>query len=307
MKHKNKSGQHFTVWVLLLFYATTVANALTDRQVEQRAFGSMVFIKTNFALGSGFFVAHDLVATNYHVIKGAEYVTGRDSATGSTFIIEGATAIDPRRDLAILKVRNFSGSPLSFGNSDTIQRGDTVYAAGYPGGKRSFKKAKIRSLKAEGCAGEFDITAFARIAPGSSGGPVLNSNGEVIGVAVRVLSALGISLNAYAIRVNYLRDLLHTQSGAVKYYFPIQETLYECGRVALGNLYFEMGYYTRAIEEYNRAINQNSGLAIAYLNRAVVWHKLGRTSEAALDFGRALSKARSQRLISIIQQVRDGL
>ena len=61
-----------------------------------------------------------------------------------------------------------------------------------------------------------------------------------------------------------------------------------------------------AIRKYNRAINQNSGLATAYLNRIVVWHQMGRTSEVKLDFGRALNQARSQNLISIIQQVYEG-
>ena len=199
----NKTRRYFTILLLLLVCATTVANAQSEKErIERIAFNSAVLITSSGegyeGHGSGFFVAPNLIATNYHVIKDAYSVDARDAATGRWIGIEGATAIDAYRDLAILKVVGFSGNPLTLGNSDNIRRDNTVYVAGYPGGKKSFAKGQISRLEGiEGCSNsEFEVSAKTRIAPGSSGGPVLNSSGHVIGISVRItaLEILGFSL-----------------------------------------------------------------------------------------------------------------
>lgn len=310
----NKTIRYFTILLLLLVCATTVANAQSEKErIERIAFNSAVFIRAGNYIGSGFFVAPNLIATNYHVIKGATNVQALDAATGEWFAIEGATAIDPYYDLAILKTRNFSGNPLTLGNSDKIESDDTVYVAGYPDGNRSFGKGKVKGLAGiEGCSGsEFEVTTSTRIAPGSSGGPVLNSSGNVIGISVRV-SALQIPFlniivkinRAFAVRVNHLRDLFNQQSGSVKYRFPTNEALYECGRNSLGVMRLERGEYWAAIADFNSIIAHNPGFALAYLNRAVANYQLRRFSEARSDFNTALSLARGASLRAILQSVR---
>ena len=308
----NKTRGYFTILLLLLVCATTVANAQSEKErIERIAFNSAVFIKAGKYIGSGFFVAHNLIATNYHVIKGATNVQAFDAATREWFAIEGATAIDPYYDLAILKTRNFSGNPLTLGNSDKIESGDTVYVAGYPSGKRSFGKGEVEGLAGiEGCSGsEFEVTTSTRIAPGSSGGPVLNSSGNVIGISVRINAIkipffkFTIPLKAFAVRVNHLRDLFNQQSGSVKYRFPTNEALYACGLNSLGVMRIESGEYWAAIGDFNRIIAHNPRFALAYLNRAVANYQLRRFSEARSDFSTALSLARSASLRAILQSV----
>ena len=307
----NKTRGYFTILLLLLVCATTVANAQSEKErIERIAFNSAVFIRAGNYIGSGFFVAHNLIATNYHVIKGATNVQALDAATEEWFAIEGATAIDPYYDLAILKTRNFSGNPLTLGNSDKIKSGDTVYVAGYPSGKRSFGKGKVKGLAGiEGCSGsEFEVTTSTRIARGSSGGPVLNSSGNVIGISVRInalkIPFFTIPLKAFAVRVNHLRDLFNQQSGSVKYRFPTNEALYACGLNSLGVMRLERGEYWAAIADFNSIIAHNPGFALAYLNRAVANYQLRRFSEARSDFNTALSLARSASLRAILEEVR---
>ena len=311
MKCQNKLRLLIVVAALSSCFITT-AEALTENQVERKAFASTVLVVTydsngrQIGSGSGFFVSRDWVATNYHVIKDATSVECQDAATGRQFSIRSA-AINSDADLAILRTIDFTGTPISLGNSDTIRKGDTIYVAGYPGGNRSFKKAKIRGTTGiKGCAdAEFEITSFARIAPGSSGGPVLNTNGEAVGVAVRVYMRFGLlSLNGYAVRINYLRYLIADPGGFRS--FPITHPLSDCSTISRGNMYAEMGYYADAIFEYNQVLSKNPGLTIGYLNRALARYELGDVSTALSDLSIAMSLAESRHLRSLIQQVRDS-
>ena len=55
--------------------------------------------------GSGFFVQHNLIATNYHIIKGAAQGAAKLADKDTTYVLEGITAIDQRNDLALLQIR----------------------------------------------------------------------------------------------------------------------------------------------------------------------------------------------------------
>lgn len=327
----NKTRGYFTILLLLLVCATTVANAQSEKErIERIAFNSAVFITATIGgrtlTGSGFFVAPNLIATNYHVIHQATEVKAFDAATKQEFRIEGATAIDAYRDLAILKTdfpptppggvaaggflfatrKRFSGTPLSLGNSDKIRVNDTVYAAGYPGGERSFGKGHVKGLSGyEGCAeNDFEVTLETGIAPGSSGGPVLNSSGHVIGISVRGLMRWWIfRYKVFAVRVNYLRGLISEQSGSVKHHFPINAQLYECSALSRGNMYFENGDYSKALEYFNSVISSVPGSAHAYLNRALLYYKLGNLAQARSDFNQAWNLTRSANFRALLQSV----
>jgi hypothetical protein len=94
---------------------------------------------------------------------------------------------------------------LSLGNSDAVQVGEAIYAIGNPEGlEGTFSQGIISSIRKVGADKLLQITA--PISPGSSGGPVLNIKGEVIGVSVAT-SAKGQNLN-FAIPSNYLMALL---------------------------------------------------------------------------------------------------
>lgn len=195
----------------LLFFGTNPAYAKTAQQIAKKAFGSTVLLVMEDAngqplsLGSGFFVRDGEIASNLHVVEGA--IRGYAKLVGmkTKYDIKGITAVDPERDLVVLKIAT-SGSPtLSLGSSDAVQVGESVYAVGNPQGlEGTFSQGIVSSIREVGADKLLQITA--PISPGSSGGPVLNAKGEVIGVSVATYRG-GQNLN-FAIPSNYLKTLL---------------------------------------------------------------------------------------------------
>lgn len=157
--------------------------------LAQKALDSTVLLITKdthnkpLSFGSGFFVGNDLIATNLHVGHGAGKCIAKLFSQEMMYEIEGYTAIDPENDLIILKVKdiNESVAPLNLGNSVSIHIGETIYAIGNPKGYEGTVSNGIISGIREA---DKLIQMTAPISRGSSGGPVINSKGEVIGVSV---------------------------------------------------------------------------------------------------------------------------
>ena len=211
MKHKKNSSLSLGFLVLNLCCVMALANAQTPQQIAQKAFASTVLLVMEDAngqplgLGSGFFVQPNQVATNLHVVKGAARGYAKLVGQKTKRDIEGITAIDAARDLVILKVSAMSAPAVSLGDSDTVLVGETVYAVGNPHGlEGTFSQGIISSVRTVGADKILQLTA--PISPGSSGGPVLNAAGEVIGVSVATYRG-GQNLN-FAIPSNYLAALV---------------------------------------------------------------------------------------------------
>ena len=182
----------FTALGLLSFCLTNVASAQTAEQIAQKALASTVYLEITdsngeiLSFGSGFFVGQNQIATNFHVIEGAEKVTAKQIGKPAKYAIEGVSATDKKNDLAIVKVTVLGVEPLPLGNSDMLEIGETVYVAGNPKGQEgTFSHGIISSLRKEHTQKQIQMTA--PISPGSSGGPVLNQKGEVIGVSFKYL------------------------------------------------------------------------------------------------------------------------
>jgi hypothetical protein len=157
------------------------------------------------SLGSGFFVRDGEIASNLHVIEGAARGYAKLVGQKMKYDIQGITAVDPERDLVVLKI-SASGTPaLPLGSSDAVQVGESAYAVGNPQGlEGTFSQGIVSSIREVGTDRLLQITA--PISPGSSGGPVLNSRCEVIGVSVATFRG-GQNLN-FAIPSDYLKTLL---------------------------------------------------------------------------------------------------
>jgi S1-C subfamily serine protease len=137
-----------------------------------------------------------LILTNDHVIMGASSLTvspGNSSSKTSTATIVGEEAND---DLALIRV-NPSGldlKPLKIASSNSVQVGDSVYAIGNPYGldetlTRGIVSALGREISApDGAKITGAIQTDAALNPGNSGGPLLNGQGEVIGVNSQIAS-----------------------------------------------------------------------------------------------------------------------
>jgi putative serine protease PepD len=163
----------------------------SEAGVAEKLQPSVVTVRVTGAIGSGFVVSQDgYVITNDHVVEGA------DDDTMSVAFNDGSTAQarlvgrDPESDIAVIKVSKGNLTPVALGNSDQIAVGDHVLAFGSPLGltntvTEGIVSALDRTIQSE----EGGITRYyaaiqtdAAVNQGNSGGPLVNSAGQVVGV-----------------------------------------------------------------------------------------------------------------------------
>ncbi len=190
---------------------------LTAKQVVERATPAIVRIEVESPGGGGFgtgFVLDEKgsIATNLHVIMGATTVKVSMS-DGTTLALRDIKAIDMERDLAIIAVQADGQLPtLPLGNSDEVSAGDPVVAIGNPLGVLDYSVSDGLISAVRPLSPTFTVLQIsAPISQGSSGGPLFNTYGEVIGVAMAV-SQQGQNLN-FGIPSNYLLPLLARNDG----------------------------------------------------------------------------------------------
>ncbi len=173
-------------------------------------------------LGSGFIIDEQgYIITNYHVIENASSVNVVlfDNTEVEADIIGG----DEKTDLALIKIDPpFELSKAVFGNSDELRIGDWVLSIGNPFGLGGSVSAGIVSAKSRDiAAGPYDnfIQTDASINQGSSGGPMFNMKGEVVGINTALFSTTGNSMGVgFAIPINTAGWIISQleQTGKVK-------------------------------------------------------------------------------------------
>jgi S1-C subfamily serine protease len=163
------------------------------------------------ALGTGFLVRPDgVIVTNYHVIATGNVAVVK-FVDGTVSPVDGVLAADKVRDLAIVKIHGRTFRTLTLGNSDQIQVGEEVVAIGNPLGlELSVSNGILSGVRRDEKEGGKLLQVTAPISHGSSGGPLFNMFGEVIGINAMFLEG-GENLN-FAIPVNDAKDLLSNKS-----------------------------------------------------------------------------------------------
>jgi putative serine protease PepD len=195
-------------------YRGVVEIIVTSTQSAQTPFGPES--QTQKSQGSGFVVdsSGDIV-TNEHVVEGAESISVKfwNGKTYTARLVDG----DASLDLALIKVDAPSSQlhPLSLGDSSTVQVGDAVVAIGSPFGLQETVTSGIvsavhRQITATNNATiENAIQTDAAINHGNSGGPLLNAQGQVIGVNAQIESDSGGNDGVgFAIASSSVRQLL---------------------------------------------------------------------------------------------------
>ena len=163
----------------------------SDYELKDVRFDSVVIVKTESGLGSGFFISNDEILTNYHVIENSSTISVIDKfgKRSSAVVIKK----DLKRDLALLKT-NTTGKPVTF-YSGQLKQGEMVEALGHPKGRKfSLTKGWISAIRKEsagyGATNEKNVLFIqtdAAINHGNSGGPLFYKD-KVVGVNTQGLS-----------------------------------------------------------------------------------------------------------------------
>jgi len=253
--------------------------------------------------GSGFFFTPDgFILTNNHVVDGAFSI--------EVALIDGtrfaATVVgnDPHTDLAVIRVSAPTQVPARLGDSDSIRPGQIAIAVGNPLGFQTTVTAGVvsalgRTMRAQsGRLIDSVIQTDAALNPGNSGGPLVNSRGEVIGVNTAVIRpaqgiCFAIAINtAKFVAARLIRDGVITRSyiGVAGQSVPIHRRV-----VRFYNLAVESGVLVQGVEPKSPA--ENAGLRegdviIAYgdvpvstvdhLHRILTEEQIGKQSEITL-------------------------
>ena len=211
-KDRMRTFLRFVCLVLFVCARSAIANNLEAEEIAKPALDATVLLVMYdengelSTVGSGFFVKKDIIATNFHVIEGATEGIAKRVGQKLMYSVEELLNHDEENDLAILKVSAPDVKPLFLGDSDSVRIGQTIYVAGNPQGflEGTFSDGIISAIRGDSANRLLQLTA--PISEGSSGGPVLNDKGEVVGVSVATWK-YGQNLN-FAIPSKYLRTLL---------------------------------------------------------------------------------------------------
>jgi len=179
---------------LLLNTSVTVSNFLGKKKLN---------------IGSGAFISEKLVVTNYHVVEGGsnwELTRFSDKKKFTAKIIK----IDETHDVCILELKNEIVKDYLKINDKYPKIGSDILVSGSPIGlDGTITKGNISNIQHKE---PFDYELFqisAPISPGSSGGPVVNIKGEVVGIAVSAIVGEGIQNINFAVPAKYIKFLMH--------------------------------------------------------------------------------------------------
>lgn len=149
---------------------------------------------TPMAMGSGVIVSSDgLILTNAHVVKNMENITVTltDKRTFKAKVI----GMDPDSDIAVIKIDAKNLPEATLGNSDKLRVGEVVFAIGNPFGLNGTVTSGIVSAKGRTNVGILGYEDFIQtdtaINPGNSGGPLVNIDGQVVGINTAIATGSG--------------------------------------------------------------------------------------------------------------------
>ena len=330
MKDSRMIFKPIFIVALLLFSLTTTAKALAEenqlKDMLKRVMPATVLVVTYdekgqpLKQGSGFFVSEKgEVITNYHVMNGAESAAIKLPG-GSTCKITHVLSEDIASDL--IKMQADTGNnKVSFLtiNKSSPEVGDKVVIIGSPKGLESTVSDGIISAVRDVPGFGSIIQTTAPISPGSSGSPVVNMKGEVVGVAsAQVREGQNLNFVVPAAKIIELKgkkqtpsitkkDKAQTQvddifSTALFYYLkdnfkkalPLFEQYLQTHPDSdeawfyAGVCYGELGRHQKAIQAYKQAIRLKPDDAYAYCNLGVAYKKSGRYQEAIQAYKQAI-------------------
>lgn len=163
----------------------------TAGTIYQRAATSVVLVQAYNVFGNaqmfgtGFVITYDgKILTNYHVIRGAKRIEIR-AANGHTYSSVAVLGFDAGKDVALLQMKPAELEPLGLGNTEAVHIGDAVFSVSNANGyNNTLSEGIVSGIRM--IAGHRRLQVTAPISHGSSGGPLFNSDGVVIGLTTEI-------------------------------------------------------------------------------------------------------------------------
>ncbi len=298
-KSNNGKKEIVHTWIKYLFFLITLliflpavsladANKIIKENIKAVVVVTAYDDKGNaIRHGSGFIVRQDgVVVTNYHVIGMAKEI--KVKASNKVLDVEGLIFIDKENDLVILKVKARSLPVVKLGAIGKANIGEEVYILGRPSGfEDTISVGLLSEIRKIGEKVEI-LLMTAAASPGMSGSPVVNRNGEVVGVVTSGSSALhnfssAISVKLIEDKISSERVTAIKESGLEDY---INSAAYWN---SFGLTYYESGKYKDAIDAYKQAIKVDPDYTYAHLNLGVAYLKSHMQKNAVQALKRLIS------------------
>jgi len=165
--------------------------------LAERLANSVVEIRTQRGNGTGIIWGGGLIVTNAHCAPGGDvHVT-----LGGTSLSGELVAYARDHDLALVRINSMLGTPLELRSVSSARVGELVFAHGHPLGIRdSLAMGVIHTVARHPRSGEPRfIVADVRLAPGNSGGPLVDAEGRLLGVNSMVVNGLGVAIPTDAV------------------------------------------------------------------------------------------------------------
>ncbi|MFW8601563.1 DegQ family serine endoprotease [Desulfobacterota bacterium M19] len=216
------------------------------------------------AQGSGFIIdPSGYIVTNNHVVEGADKITVR--LQDKREFVAKVIGADKRSDVALIKINAKNLATLPMGNSDKLEVGEWVIAVGNPFGLSHTITAGIVSAKGRNSVGINDYEDFiqtdAAINPGNSGGPLVNLDGQAVGMNTAIFSKSGGYMGiGFAIPINMVRS--------------IEQQLKSKGKVSRGYLGVMIQQMTPELSK-SFGLDMDSGVLIAQVSEGSAADKAG--------------------------------
>ena len=279
------------ILIFLIIFSPAISLADADKIFKENNKAVVVVVayddKGNpISQGSGFIVRTDgAVVTNYHVISNAKDI--KIKAGDKVLRVEGLIHADKENDIVILKAKGEKLPTVKIGDIRKAIIGEKVYVISSPEGLENTISDGILSGIREITSDRKVLQITAPVSSGSSGGPVFNKNGEVIGIATFIIEKAQ-NLN-FAMPVNLIKDKIKNkkitalkESDIEDYKKTAEYWFY------LGVAYDDSGKHEEAIESYKQALRIKPDLAEVHNNLGLAYVKSGNYQEAIESLKQAL-------------------
>lgn len=148
---------------------------------------AILILSSGGSSGTAFVIGPNIAVTAAHVVEGRDYISVMSVDGPSTPLAARVVSRNEGADLALLHVPSATGlEPIAF--SEEVSKGQSVVAIGVPDNQLTITYGKVMSIE------EKTLKASAQVAPGNSGGPLLNNAGEAIGVVTQLELATGLAV-----------------------------------------------------------------------------------------------------------------